>query len=121
MRLLLEAVVDLGGRLDEQEEAAGDEDEVAPGHLQPQKPKSGVVSDMTHVMLARASRMTSASDSPINPRAVALLGGSFRQDGDEDQVVDAEHDLQRDEGEPTQTVGSASHSMGSPRGRAYTI
>ena len=99
--LHLEALVDLGGRLDQQEQAAGDRIRSRHENSKRQSENSGAVSDITQVMLAsRPRRMKQREREADDARAVALLRRQLvRQDGDEDQVVDAEDDLERDQRE----------------------
>ncbi len=107
----LEPLVDLGGRLDQQEHAADDQDQVAPRELEAARSRTAVaVSDITQVMLASSPRrISSASERPmIRARSRCVGRQLVREDGDEDQVVDAQHDLEHDEREQADPDGRIS-------------
>ena len=109
----LERLVDLGGRLDEEEHAADDQDHVAPEISKRQKFRMGVVRDITRDARKQPETHDEREREADHPGAVALLRRQLvGQDCYEDQVVNAEDDLQNDEREsPTQTAGSEIHSM----------
>ena len=73
---------------------------------EPSTVNSGAVSVTIQEMPASSpKRMMSASERPIT-RAVALVRRQLvGEDRDEDQVVDAEHDLEHDEGAETEPRG----------------
>ncbi len=98
-RLRFEAIVDLHRRLHQQEKPAGDENEVAPGHA--------VAPHGEHRLRERhdpadAREQRQAHDQGEHqtdpPGALALARWQpAGENRDEDQVVDAEHDLERNE------------------------
>ena len=95
----IDRVVDLLGRLPDQEEAAGDQDQVAPGEAVPEGGEDGLgqpddegdgrEQDEPHDQRRRDAE--AARPDPVLGRQ--LVG----QDRDEDEVVDAEHHLHRDQ------------------------
>ncbi len=102
-RMLLgafQAVVDLEGALDQQEQAAAEQDQVAPGEgvIQDRKkgPGQGHHPDQGEQQGdAGEHRQGQAEDAGSGP---LLLGQAGNQDGDEDDVVDAQDDLQGGKG-----------------------
>ena len=95
----IDRVVDLLGRLPDQEEAARDQDQVAPGEAVPEGGEDGLgqaddegdgrEQDEPHDQRRRDAE--AAGPGPV-------LGGQLvGQDRDEDEVVDAEHHLHRDQ------------------------
>ena len=92
----LELVVNLVGRLGEQEQAAADQDQVAAGDVPPEDVNSGSVSRAIQVIEnSSASAHHHRGDQADAARALLLLLRQLgRQDRDEDDVVDPENDLQ---------------------------
>ena len=106
----LDPVVDLGGRLDQQEHAAGDQDQVAPGDLEAPE-REHRRGERHHPGDARQQREPhdQRERQADDARAVALLRRQLvGQDGDEDQVVDPQHDLEGDQREKPDPDGRIS-------------
>ena len=103
--LALEPAVDLPGRLGDEEQAAAEQDEVAPGDVaaghreqrlrQPDHPADGEQQQDAHAHGREQAHLS---------RSGLLLHGQLaREDRDEHDVVDAQHDLEgreRDQGDP---------------------
>jgi hypothetical protein len=107
----VDRVVDLLRRLPHQEQAAGDQDQVAPaeggveafaGQAQVEDRRRQADDPADRRQQAQSHDQGQADADPARP--LPVLGGQFvRQDGDEDQVVDPQHDLhdhQGDQGRP---------------------
>ncbi|EMH76793.1 hypothetical protein EHI8A_243340 [Entamoeba histolytica HM-1:IMSS-B] len=92
--------MDLLGRLPQQEQATGDEDQVLPGKALAEHLDDGLgeLDDPGH-----GTEQTQAQDQrQADADAAALLllvrGQLVGQDGDEDEVVDAQHHFHHDQG-----------------------
>ena len=113
MRLLaLDRFEDLGACLPEQEQAADDQDDVAPRELEaPDRDHRGGQADDPRDGQEQQDPHARREAEADQPRTVALLGRQpLHEHGDEDHVVDAEHDLerrQREQGDPR--LGVAQH------------
>jgi hypothetical protein len=97
--LALDPFVQFHRRLEQQEQAAQQQDQVAPRKAMLPRLNRGAVSvTIQEIMVSRPTRISIASDRPSR-RARSRCSGRqlFREDGDEDQVVDAENDLENDE------------------------
>ena len=112
--LAFERLVDFAGALPDQEQAAGDQDQVAAGDLLADSSvNSGAVRPMIQASInSRPMRMNIAMNRPMRARQLLLLRRQLvHQDGDEDDVVDAQHQLQRGQrGKAIQACGSVSSS-----------
>src|SRR5262249_19841918 len=95
----LQLVVDLPRGLEDEEETAREQDEVASGHAAPQDLEEGT--GEAHDPRDREQQADAHADGEdeAEPAREALLPGgeAADQDGDEDDVVDAEDDLHRRE------------------------
>jgi hypothetical protein len=96
----IDGVVDLLGCLPVQEQATGDHDQIPPGKAVAEGAEDRLC--QPHDPRDRRQQQHSHDQRGSDPEPTSLLpvlGGQFvRQDRDEDQVVDAEHDLHGDEG-----------------------
>ena len=119
----LEPLVQLHGALEQQEEAARHQDQVASGRRQGPMENSGVVSVTSQDMTDnRPRRMTSARLSPRMRARSRCEGQLVRQDGDENQVINAQDDLKNDQGKQADPrSGSSSHSIRSSKVTQPTI
>ena len=92
-------LVDLVGRLPDQEQAAQDQDQVAPGDLLASTVNRGATSPTIQASTSSSPmRMNIAMNRPMRRAHLALRRRQLvDQDGDEDDVVDAQHQLQRGE------------------------
>ena len=113
--LALELSVDLERRLGDEEQAAEIRIRPRPETSTPRSVNSGVVSRTTHAMLSSSSRIR-VTNAPNRPSRRALAPLLLRQlpgeDRDEDDVVDAEDDLehgQREQSDPRVRVGDPVH------------
>ena len=119
----LERLADLGRGLPEQEDAAADEDEVAPRELVAVEREHGrrQADDPRDGQQQRDAHAHREAESDV-PGPVAVVGRqALDEDRDEDDVVDAEHDLEHregDEGDPDLGVGRAAPSIEDTVGRA---
>ena len=96
----IDVVMDFLGRLPDEEQAAGDQDQVAPGEAVAERleDRRRSVARSSATVPSSASRMISASADADPACARAAVGRQLvGEDRDEDQVVDAEHDLHDDE------------------------
>ena len=103
--LRIDGVVDLLRRLPEQEQAAGDEDQVAPGEglAEDLEDRLGELDDVGDRAQQPEAQDESEADADAPGLGLMLRRQLVRQDRDEDEVVDAEHHLhhdQRGEGGP---------------------
>jgi hypothetical protein len=106
----VDVVVDLLGGLPDQEQAAGDQDQVAPGEAVAERGEDrlGEPHDDRDGPQQRQAHDQGGADAEAAGPGPLVLGQLVGEDRDEDQVVDAEHDLhhdQRDEGHPGGRVG----------------
>ncbi|MCY1433335.1 hypothetical protein D9M71_493620 [compost metagenome] len=111
----LEALVQLHGGLEQQEHAAEQHDQVASGetlaeHLEQRAGQGHQPGHAGQQAQAHQQRQPQTDQ----PRAVALLGRQLvGKDGDEHQVVDAQHDFQDDQGQqphPGRRIGDPFHN-----------
>jgi hypothetical protein len=97
----IDAVVDLLGRLPEQEQAAGDQDHVLPreGVVHDREDRRGQADDPgDHRQQGQAHHQRQRDADAADP--LPVLGRQLvRQDRDEDQIVDPQHDFHDDEGD----------------------
>ena len=103
-------LVDLGGALPDQEQAAQDQDQVAPGDLHAEHAEQRRhQSDDPGQHQQQADAHEHRHEKPEAPRKLALfLRQLVHQDRDEDDVVDAQHQFeqgQRGKGDPGLGVG----------------
>ena len=113
-----ELVVDFGGGFPDEEEAAGEEDEVLPGDAEDavmggggghHVPEGGVDGDFEEGALeahdpadgGQEEEAHEHGEAEADEAGLGALGGgeAVDEDGDEDDVVDAEDDLEEGEGE----------------------
>src|SRR3712207_6549422 len=111
----LEVLVDLEGALAEQEEAAQDQDQVAPGDLlaQDRKERRGEPDDPAEGQNQQDAHDQRQPETEAPGEGLPLLGQLVNEDGDEDDVVYPEHDLQgqqREESDPDLGIQQQVHS-----------
>src|SRR3712207_6071563 len=94
--LALEVLVDLEGAFAEQEEAAEDQDQVAPGDLlaQDRKERRGEPNDPAEGQEQQDAHDQRQSETEATGERLPLLRQLINEDGDEDDVVYPQHDLQ---------------------------
>jgi hypothetical protein len=99
-RIGIDAVMDLLGRLPDQEHAAGDQDQVAPGKVVAEQTEHriGELHDEGDRAEQHEPQQQRAADADTPRPGALILRQLVGQDRDEDQVVDAEHDLHHDQG-----------------------
>ena len=97
----VDRVVDLLGRLPDEEQAAGDQDDVPPGEglAEEREDRRGQLDDEGDRAEQHQAHDQRRADAEPAGALALMLGQLVGEDRDEDQVVDAEHDLQRDERE----------------------
>jgi hypothetical protein len=107
VRVRLDALVDLGGCLDEEEKSAADEDQIAPGELESPHAEQRLL-ERDHPADARQECQAhhQGEGQAEDAGTVALPRRQpVGEDGDEDQVVDAKNELERDQREETDPDG----------------
>ncbi|CPJ10356.1 Uncharacterised protein [Bordetella pertussis] len=111
VRVALDAFVQLHGALEQQEQPAQDEDQVAAGYLRaPHREQRRGQRHHPGDAGQQAQPHQQGQRQAYHARAVALVRGQLvGQDGDEHQVVDAQHDLQHDQGRQPQPGGGVGH------------
>ncbi len=94
--LALELIVDLVGALAEQEEAAEDQDQVAPGDLLPEnrEQRRGEPDDPAQGQEQQYACYQRDPEPQPPRKCLPVRGQLIRKDGNEDDVVDPEHDLE---------------------------
>ena len=102
----IDGVVDLLGRLPDQEQAAGDQDQVAKREAvaEGREQRCGHADDPGDRREKQQPHDEGGADAEATGPHAVLGRQLVRQDRDEDQVIDAEHDLhgdQRDHGCPS--------------------
>jgi hypothetical protein len=119
--------MDLLGRFPDQEQSAGEQDEIPPAELMAEQRKQRL--RQLHDPRDRAQKSEAqyqrAADADAARARALVFGQLVGQDRDEDQVVDAEHHLHGDEreerhpcrriGSPGKPVGHARYGAGAPR------
>ena len=103
--LALEVFVDLEGALAQEEQAAEDQDQVAPGDLlaQDRKKRRGEPDDPTQGQEQKNAHDQRQPEPQAPGERLPLFGQLVDEDRDKDDVVDPQHDLQgqqRQEGYP---------------------
>src|SRR5690606_5203687 len=96
----LQAVVDLVGGLEQQEQAAADENDVAPGDFMVEDAEQGV-GEAHHPGDAGKQQQSGGhgkAEAEVAGHIALVFRQAAHQDGDEDDVVDAEDDFQGGEG-----------------------
>ena len=115
----LEHVVRLHRALDQQEQAAADQHQVAPGQLEAEnrQDRLGQADDPGQAEQERDAAEQRQRQADLACQPLLVLGQAPRDDRQEDQVVDAEHDLERGEREqarPGVRIGKELHHARSP-------
>ncbi|MNT10573.1 hypothetical protein D3C72_1454110 [compost metagenome] len=96
----VDALVDFSGRLPQQEQTTGNQDHVLPGegmaeHLDD---RLGQLHDPGNGAEQTQAHYQRHADTDSTRLGAEFLGQLVGQDGDEDQVIDAEHDLHGHQG-----------------------